>query len=142
MDIGLLKKLFGSEQQWHGACTVILDAEANVYPVGTDAIGTGGAKNWAPRIISGRINAEAATLLRDTSALVLLQQQRTKTATGEEHVKHTLTLADPAHVVAVEFTDAVPQALQALGMALPIAKSAGSQAGTHSRPKAVQQPPT
>ena len=74
--------------------------------------------------------------------MVLLQQQRTKTATGEENIKHTLTLADPAHVVAVEFTDAVPQALQALGMALPVAKSAGSQPGTHSRPKAVQQPPT
>jgi hypothetical protein len=142
MDIGLLKKLFGSEQQWQGACTVILNAEANIYSVGTDAIVTGGAKNWAPRIISGRVNAEAVSLLKDSSALVLLQQQRTKTATGEENVKHTLTLADPAHVVAVEFTDAVPHALQAVGMSLPVAKSGGSQSGLHHRPKVVQQPPT
>src|SRR5215471_6909596 len=123
MDIGALKKLFGSEQQWQGACTVILDGEASVVSVGTDAIVTGGAKNWAPRIISGRVNAEAVTLLKDSSALVLLQQQRTKTATGEEVVKHTLTLAAPNHVVAIEFTDLVPQALQALGMSLPAAKS-------------------
>jgi hypothetical protein len=142
MDIGLLKKLFGAEQQWQGACTVILNAEATIYSVGTDAIVTGGAKNWAPRIISGRVNAEAVSLLKDSSALVLLQQQRTKTATGEENVKHTLTLADPAHVVAVEFTDAVPHALQAVGMSLPVAKSGGSQSGLHQRPKVVQQPPT
>src|SRR5262245_11267211 len=142
MDIGLLKKLFGSDQQWHGACTVILDAEANIYSVGTDAIITGGAKNWAPRIISGRVNAEAVALLKDSHTVVLLQQQRTKTATGEELVKHTLTLADPAHVVAVEFTDGVPQALAAIGMALPTAKAPGSQSGVHTRPKVAQQPPT
>jgi hypothetical protein len=136
MDIGLLKKFFGSEQQWQGSCTVILDADANVYTAGTDAIGTGGLKVFAPRIISGRIVAEAVCLLKDGTAMVLLQQQRTKTATGEEIVKHTLTLADPAHVVGIEFTDSVPHALQAIGLAIPaVVRPGGSHSGIHSKPK-------
>jgi hypothetical protein len=136
MDIGLLKKLFGTEQEWQGACTIVLDADANVTPVGTDAIGTGGAKNWAPRIISGRVTADAVCLLRDATAIVLLQQQRSKTATGEEMVRQTLTLADPAHIVAIEFNDAVPQALTAVGLALPSQRGGGgSHSGVHVRPK-------
>jgi hypothetical protein len=136
MDIALLKKFFGTEQQWHGACTVILDANASVFVGGTDAIGTGGLKAYAPRIISGRIIAEAVCLLRDNTALVLLQQQRTKTATGEEVVKHTLTLADPGHVIAIEFAEAVPQALQAIGLTIPPAiKPGGSHSGVHAKPR-------
>jgi hypothetical protein len=143
MDIGLIKKLFGTEQHWTGACTVILDAEATVQAVGGDAMGSGGMKNWAPRTISGRINAEAVCLLRDQSAIVLLQQLRTKTATGEEVVKHTLTLADPAHVVAIEYTEGVPHALQLMGLAMPVAKASGSHSGVMSKPRAaVSQPPT
>ena len=138
MDIGLLKKIFGADQQWQGACTIILDADANVYTAGTDAIGTGGLKVFAPRIISGRVLAEAACLLKDNTAIVLFQQQRTKTATGEEVVRHTLTMVDPRHIVAVEFTEGVPQALQAVGLTIPVGlKPGGSHSGVHAKPKTI-----
>lgn len=136
MDIGLLKKLFGTDQQWHGACTVILDAESTVQAVGADALGAAGMKNWAPRTISGRITADAVCMLRDNTAIVLLQTNRTKTATGEEQVKHVMTLADPSHVVGIEYLDAVPQALTAIGLAMPVSKpGATSNSGLHQKPK-------
>ncbi len=123
MDLGLLKKLFGTDQHWVGACTVILDAEATVQAVGADALGAGGMKNWAPRTISGRITADAVCMLRDCSAIVLLQTTRTKTATGEEQIKHSLALADPAHVVGVEYLDGVPQVLATLGLEMPLSRT-------------------
>ena len=45
MNAGLLGKLFGRDQLWHGPCTVILDAEAGVYALGVDSIVSGGAKS-------------------------------------------------------------------------------------------------
>ncbi|MBL8797189.1 MAG: hypothetical protein JNM56_25025 [Planctomycetia bacterium] len=135
MDVGLLKKLFGAEQQWYGACTVIIDGEVTVQAVGTDAIGVGGAKFYAPRTISGRIAAEAVCLLKDGSAVVVLQQQRTKSATGEEILKQTLTITAPEHVVAVEFTEAAPVILQGLGVGMPAFKVQSNQSGLLVRPK-------
>lgn len=123
MDLGLLQKLFGTDQHWVGACTVILDAEATVQAVGADVLGAAGMKNWAPRTISGRITADAVCMLSDCSAIVLLQTTRIKTATGEEQIKYSLTLADPAHIVAVEYLEGVPQALTALGLEMPMART-------------------
>lgn len=141
MDIGLLTRFFGTEQHWHGACTIILDAEANVNAVGADAIGTGGSKFYAPRTVSGRVFAEAVCLLKDGSAVVMFQQHRSKTATGEEIIKHTLTVADPRHIIAVEFSDNVPQVLQTLGVSMPATAlrpaSSGSHAGVQTRPRPV-----
>jgi hypothetical protein len=139
MDLGLLRKLLGSEQQWQGACTIILDAEATVQAVGADAMGAAGMKNWAPRTISGRITADAVCMLRDGTAIVMLQQLRTKTATGEEVVKFTLNLSDPGHVVAIEFTDNVPHALTAIGLMMPPVKTGGSHPGTQSKPKPIMK---
>lgn len=135
MDVGLMRKLFGAEQEWYGACTVVIDGEVTVQAVGADAIGVGGAKFYAPRTISGRISAEAVCLLKDGSALVLLQQQRSKSATGEEVLKQTLTVSDPQHVVAVEFTEAAPVILQTLGVAMPAFKVQSNQSGMLIRPK-------
>lgn len=135
MDVGLLKKMFGSSQEWYGACTVIIDGEVTVQAVGTDAIGVGGAKFYAPRTISGRIGAEAVCLLKDGSGLVLLQQQRSKSATGEEIIKQTLTVSDPNHVVAVEFVEAVPIVLQSLGVSIPTFRQTNTQSGVLIRPK-------
>jgi hypothetical protein len=135
MDIKLLQKLFGADQQWCGACTVIIDGEVTVQAVGTDAIGVGGAKFYAPRTISGRIGAEAAILLKDGSAIILFQQQRTKSATGDEILRQTLTITDPQHVVAVEFTEAAPVILQTLGVAMPAFKVQSNQSGMLIRPK-------
>jgi len=136
MDIGLLKKLFGTEQQWQGACTVVLDAGANVTQAGADALGTAGVKYWAPRTTSGRVSADAVCLLKDATAVVLLQQHRSKTATGEEQVKPTLTLANPENVVAIEYLDNTVTALTAIGLTMPAAlKPAGSQSGVYPKPK-------
>ena len=135
MDVGLMRKIFGATQEWYGACTVIIDGEVTVQAVGTDAIGVGGAKFYAPRTISGRIAAEAVCMLKDGSSLVLLQQQRSKSATGEEVIKQTLTVTAPEHVGAVEFTDAVPVVLQTLGLSMPAFKAHASQSGLLIRPK-------
>jgi len=137
MDGGLLAKLFGRDQQWQGACTVVLDAEASIQTVGTDSIQGGGAKVYAPRTISGRIVADTACLLQDGSALALLVHIKIRQATGEETLKQTLTVVDPKHVVAVEFGDSALTALQALGLSMPAIKPAGSHSGVMTRPRAL-----
>ena len=104
-----------------GPCTVVLDAEASVQMSGTDAIVGGGAKSYAPRLVSGRITADAVCFLLDGGGvLVLMQQQKTRGASGEERVHQALIVADAAHVVAVEFADT--QALASLGLTLPAAR--------------------
>lgn len=118
MNTALLGKIFGSEQRWLGACTIVLDADATVQTTGVDSIVGGGAKSYAPRLVSGRIAADAVCLVPgDGSALVILQQQKTRGSSGEETVKQALIIADVAHVVAVEFPDMQP--LANLGLTLP-----------------------
>ena len=91
MDAGLLSKLFGSDQRWHGACTVIMNAEAALRTHGSDSIVSGGVKMFAPRTVSGRINADAVCLLQDHSALLIIQQQKVRQDTGEDVIKQFLT---------------------------------------------------
>ena len=55
MNVPLLEKIFGRDQRWQGPCTVIVNAEAALYALGQDSIVGGGAKQYAPRMISGRI---------------------------------------------------------------------------------------
>jgi hypothetical protein len=135
MDAALLTKLFGRDQRWHGPSTVILDAEAAYYALGQDTLLGGGTKHYAPRMISGRVLADAVCLLEDGSALLLLQQQKYRQATGEEVVKQFLMIADPDHVVAVEFADTT--ALTTLGLLPPPnlrPPGSGSHPGTQLRP--------
>lgn len=143
MDVALLAKIFGRDQRWCGPCTLIMDAEACVSTLGVDAIVGGGAKNYAPRMVSGRVVADAVCLLHDNSALLVVQQTRLRQPTGEEIVKQSLIVADPVHVVAIEFLDTAP--LAQLGMNAPnttITRSGGSHAGTQVRPTTGSQPGT
>ncbi|MGE3804250.1 MAG: hypothetical protein AB7K24_06225 [Gemmataceae bacterium] len=131
MNAGLLVKLFGREQRWMGACTIILNADANIQQQGTDSIVGGGAKSYAPRMVSGRILADAVCLLQDASALIIIQQSKHRAPTGEEKVLQMMTIADTAAVVAIEFSDTA--ALPGLGLSSPPIRTTGSHHGT-SRP--------
>lgn len=117
MNAGLLGQYFGASQQWRGPCVVIVSADANIHTSGSDSIIQGGAKVYAPRLISGRVPADAACLLPDEKALLLVQVQRIRQATGEDISQHTLLLVDLDHVAAIEFPDAEP--LKAFGLSLP-----------------------
>jgi len=123
MDLDLLHKVFGRDQAWHGPCTLIVDCEAAVATLGIDTLLGGGAKQYAPRMVSGRIPADSVCLLKDGRALVFLQQHRIRQPSGEEIIRQTLTLADPAHVVALEFADT--NALGVLGLSMPVGRLSG-----------------
>jgi hypothetical protein len=128
MDIGLLGRLMG-EGRWTGPCVVVLDADASLKAPGPDTIMGGGIKQYAPRYSSGRIEADAAYLLTDANALLLVQQQVFKDATGLEYVRQTLTVADVPRVAAVEFAHL--GALKALGVPAPRIETDGEyRAGT------------
>jgi hypothetical protein len=137
MDAALLGKLFGREQHWQGPSIIVLNAEASIQTVGSDSIQGGGAKVYAPRIISGRVHADNVCLLQDGSALLVMQQHKVRQATGEESIKQVLTVVDPKHVIAVEFAEAPAGALQALGLSLPAARASGSHSGVAQRPRTV-----
>lgn len=132
MNPALLLKVFGKEQRWAGPCTVIMDSEAAVQALGNDSIMGGGAKSYAPRTVSGRILADTACLLADGSALLIIQQMKVREATGVETTKQMLTIADSAHVVAVEFMET--SALAALGVQPPPVRPGGSHQGVTPRP--------
>src|SRR6266852_3146355 len=132
MNSALLTKIFGRDQQWHGPCTVLMHGEAAVTTQGMDSLLGGGTKQYAPRVISGRVTADAVCLLHDGSALLLIQQQKTKQSTGEELVKQFLTVADTAFVMGVEFPDTGSLAI--LGVNPPTRTTTGSHHGTTSRP--------
>ncbi|GIW81032.1 MAG: hypothetical protein KatS3mg105_2839 [Gemmatales bacterium] len=127
MITAVLGKIFGREQRWSGPCTIVLDGEASIQALGTDSIIGGGAKQYAPRMVSGRILADAACLLQDGSALIALQQVRQRTPTGEETVKTFCTICDPNHVIAVEFDDT--SILSSFGLAPPPIRPGGSHHG-------------
>jgi hypothetical protein len=133
MNAALLSKIFGRDQQWHGPCTVLMHGEAAVATQGVDSLLGGGTKQYAPRVISGRITADAICLLHDGSALLLVQQQKTKQTTGEEVVRQILTVADTAFVMGVEFPDTGNLAV--LGVNAPATRtSSGSHHGNTPPP--------
>jgi hypothetical protein len=117
MHAGLLAKYFGTDRQWRGPCTVILDADASIQTTGSDSIVQSGAKVYAPRLISGRVAADTVCLLPDEGTLLLVQVQRIRQATGEDLTQQTLLVVNLGHVAAIEFPDLKP--LQALGIGLP-----------------------
>jgi len=117
MQARVLAKLFGHHKQWHGACTVVLNADASIQTSGTDSIVNAGTKVYAPRLISGRVTADAVCLLPEELVLVLVQHTRIRQATGEDHFQQTVMVVDAAHVAAVEFLEGAP--LAALGLPDP-----------------------
>src|SRR5262245_42980680 len=99
MNAGLLSKIFGDDKKWNGACTVIMSANAGVYALGVDSIVGGGAKSYAPRIISGRVTADYVCFLKEHNALLVVQHLKVKQTSGEEAVKQMLIVADIDHIV-------------------------------------------
>lgn len=132
MNSALLGKLFGQDQRWLGPCTVITSAEASVQSMGVDSIVGGGAKSYAPRMVSGRVAADAVCLTEDRSALMIVQQHKVRLNTGEEKVQQTLIIADAASVVAIEFLDTAM--LANFGLTPPPSKLGGSQHGLSVKP--------
>jgi hypothetical protein len=111
MNAKLLGKYFGADRQWRGPCIVILTADAAIQSIGSDSIMQGGAKAYSPRLISGRVHADSACLLAEEQALLLVQTQRIRQATGEDQTQQTLVVVDLTHVAAVEFSDVAPLAV-------------------------------
>ena len=103
MDASLLGQLFGTDGQWSGPCTVILDAAAHVQTTGTDSIVQGGLKSFSPRLITGRVPADRVRCLPKVSALVLVQRHVIPQHTGDDLIRHSVFVVDSTHVVAVEF---------------------------------------
>jgi hypothetical protein len=134
MNAALLVKILGKDQSWHGPCTVIMQGEAAVTTQGlVDSLLGGGTKQYAPRVISGRVVADAVCLLPEIQALLILQQQKIKASTGDERVQQLLTIADISYIMAIEFQDT--GALAVLGVPAPMVRtSGGSHHGTSHRP--------
>jgi hypothetical protein len=103
VDREVLKKLFGPKPTWHGACTVLVEAHASVRSAGPDSIVGGGAKNYAPRISSGRVSADAVCFVAEHGVLLLVQRTRQRTSTGEELTSQFLLIVDTEHVAGLEF---------------------------------------
>jgi hypothetical protein len=121
MNSALLVKAFGKDQSWHGPCTVVMEGNAAVATQGTDSLMGGGIKQYAPRVISGRIMADAVCLLPENQALLILQQQKLRQSTGEEGVQQLLTVVDTSYVMAIEFPD--PGTLALLGTTAPMVQT-------------------
>jgi hypothetical protein len=117
MNAKLLCRYFGTDRAWRGPCVVVLTANASIQATGADSIMQGGAKAYAPRLISGRIPADSVCLLPDENAMFLIQSQRIRQATGEDLTQRTLFVVDLTHVAAIEFPDAEP--LAAFGVKPP-----------------------
>src|SRR5580704_3469812 len=114
MNAKLLGKYFGTDVKWRGPCVVILTAEAAIQATGADSIMQGGAKSYSPRLISGRVTADTVCLLADDDALLMVQTQRIRQATGEDLTQRTLVVVDLGHVAAIEFPDV--ESLAAFGV--------------------------
>jgi hypothetical protein len=117
MHVKLLSKYFGADRQWRGPCVVVLTADATIQSTGSDSIMQGGTKAYSPRLISGRVAGDSVCLLADDNALLLVQTQRIRQATGEDLTQRTLVVVDLEHVAAVEFPDVEP--LAAFGVSPP-----------------------
>ncbi len=86
--------------------------------------------SYAPRLVSGRIAADAVCFLLEGSALLTIQQQKIRQGPSEEIVKQSLTVIDASHIIAVEFQDT--SHLSAFGLGAPTLRT-GSQSGVNLR---------
>jgi hypothetical protein len=135
MDAGLLTKIFGHDQVWHGPCTVVLDADVSIQTVGNDGSHGAGAKMYAPRCVSGRVATDSVCLLKDGSALVVMQQYKIQQETGKDATRQFLMVINPRSVIAIEFPEIMPLVLQSLGVSIPPVRSSGSHPGSLTRPR-------
>jgi hypothetical protein len=119
MDAGLLAKIFGHRQEWHGPCTVVLKADVSIQTVGNDSSHGAGAKMYAPRCVSGRVATDSVCLLKDGSALVVVHQYKIQQETGKDATRQLLMVINPPSVIAIEFPEIMPLVLQALGLGIP-----------------------
>ena len=117
MNVEFLERLLGGSRIWTGPCVVITDADATVLNPGADSIMTGGQKNYAPRVATGRLLADSVLLLPEERVLLRVDQVRVKDHLGQGVIKQTLTILDLAHVVGIEFDHVGP--LRALGVPAP-----------------------
>jgi hypothetical protein len=135
MNSALLRKIFPNNQ-WSAPCTIVLEANAAIQPLGQDSV-SGGTKVYSPRAISGRLQADAACFAPDGFTVLVVQQQKVRMPTGGDVYKQTLTVVDADKIVAVEFFDAA--LLPVFGVMPPVIRSTGSSQGsdpgTITRPK-------
>jgi hypothetical protein len=117
MDSAVLQALLGGSNSWSGACTVVINGPATLHAYGADGIAGGGSKVYAPRYVTGRIAADAAALVHDGFALLLIHFPKSGKQTPDEAPRPVLTIVDPQQVIAVEFHDG--DALAAFGMHPP-----------------------
>jgi len=117
MDASLLANMFGVEGRWCGPCTIVVNADAHVHTIGTDAIVAGGVKAYSPRLITGRIPADNVMMLPGQRALVLHKRTVHRTGNAEDRIQTTVQVVDTDHVVAVEFENL--DALKKLGLPVP-----------------------
>jgi hypothetical protein len=117
VDAGFLERLLGQSRTWSGPCVVILDAAAAINTPGPDAIIVGGQKQYAPRVPTGRIPADAVILLKEEQALVVVEQQYHKDNTGQTRIKRQISVVDVNWVVGLEYTNTAP--LKMLGLSEP-----------------------
>ena len=95
MNINVLGKLFGREQKWQGACTVILAAEAALKVHGSDSIVAGGVKMYAPRTVSGRITHADGSAVPG-AALTLIDQRGHQVSRATGSITGDFVLEPPA----------------------------------------------
>jgi hypothetical protein len=117
MDASLLANMFGVEGHWSGPCTVVVNGDAHVQVIGSDAIVQGGVKAYSPRLITGRIPADNVLMLPGQRALVLYKRTVHRTGNAEDRVQTTVQVVDTDQVIAVEFDS--PDALKKLGLPVP-----------------------
>ncbi len=123
MDAGFLERLLGGSRLWTGPCVVILDAAFNVDSTGPDSIVTGGQKAYAPRVPTGRLEADTVLLLKDEGVILAIEQHHQKDGMGQMRVKQRLTVVDVRHVVGFEFDGAEPLAVLGVGAPPPVRDS-------------------
>lgn len=117
MNLQLLERLLGTDGRWTGPCVVVLDADASVQPISNDSILQGGVKSFAPRLITGRVSADAIRLSSEFQSLFLVQTTVIRQQTGEDIIKKNLVIIDTGHVAAIEFTNL--EVLGLLGITAP-----------------------
>jgi hypothetical protein len=105
MNSGLLATLCGNSGRWSGPCTLIVDADASVESVGNDSIVQGGQKSYSPRLITGRVVADAVRILPEQAALVAIRKHVIRKSSGEDQVDFTMLVVNMDHVAGVEFRD-------------------------------------
>ncbi|HEV3145892.1 MAG TPA: hypothetical protein VGZ47_18550 [Gemmataceae bacterium] len=121
MNAGLLSSLFGSGGRWSGPCTLIVSADASAEAIGSDSIVQGGQKFYAPRLITGRIVADAVRLLPEQTALIAVRRHVIRQSAGDDRSEFTMIVVNTDDVVAVEFRDL--RSLSALGIQPPSLES-------------------